>query len=63
MSLGRADKPVVWSETVPSIVSLQAWHRPGGCISVCFSRDVLFVVLERDLSWLLCALVGSVRQD
>lgn len=50
MSLGRADKPVVWSETVPSIVSLQAWHRPEGCISVCFSRDVLFVVLERDLS-------------
>lgn len=24
MSQGRADKPVVWSETVPSIVSLQA---------------------------------------
>lgn len=24
MSLGRADKPVLWSEAVPSIVSLQA---------------------------------------
>lgn len=30
---------------------------------MCFSRDVFFVVLERDLSWLLWALVGSVRQD
>lgn len=32
-------------------------------IYVCFSRDMLFVVLEGDLSWLLWALVGTVRQD